>query len=86
MTPKEKAIELVTYFMNIKPVKLSDYSRIYQPTSKILALKVVSEIIESRKSDKNFDDTKLDMVTHYIEPHQMYLRYWLKVIEEIENL
>lgn len=43
-TPKEKAEELVEMFMNIKQLKLSDYSIIYHPTAKQCALLTVDEI------------------------------------------
>lgn len=46
MTPKEKAEELVEAFMSTKQTKLSDYSRIYQPTAKQCALIAVDEIIK----------------------------------------
>lgn len=84
--PKEKATELVSMFMEFKTVKLSDYSRIYSPTAKQFSLMVVDQIIKSRQDDQSFDDTKLDTVTHYIRPHPMFLRYWLKVKEYINEL
>ena len=86
MTPKEKAENLVEMFMNIESNKLSDYSRIYYPTAKICAILLVNEIIESRKADPDFDDTKLGIVTHYIAPHPLRLSYWTKVKEELEKL
>jgi hypothetical protein len=46
MTPHEKAVELVDYFMNFNPVKLSDYSKIYLPTAKKFALKVCDEVLD----------------------------------------
>ena len=50
------------------------------------AIQVVNEIIKSRASDSEFDDTKLGIVTHHITPHPMYLSYWLKVKEEINKI
>ena len=46
LLPKEKAIELVEMFMNIKQQKLSDYSIIYHPTAKQCALIAVNEILK----------------------------------------
>lgn len=46
MTPKEKAIELVEKFENLKSNKMHDYSRIEYPTAKLCALIVVDEIIK----------------------------------------
>ena len=46
-TPKEKAEELVDVFMNIKQLKLSDYSVIYYPTAKQCALIAVNEILDA---------------------------------------
>jgi hypothetical protein len=86
LNPKEKALELVENFRNVKHTKLSDYSIIYNPTAKVLALLCVDEIIKSRKEDKNFDDTLLSKGSNYYSPHPMYLTYWLQVKEEIENL
>jgi hypothetical protein len=42
MAPKEKAVELVEMFMNIKKQKLADYSIIYHPTAKQCALIAVN--------------------------------------------
>jgi hypothetical protein len=47
MAPKDKALELVKFFMDLNSVKLSDYSRIEWPTAKQCALKVVDEIIKN---------------------------------------
>ena len=46
MTPKEKAEELVSSFMNIKNIKLSDYSVIYLPAAKQCALISIELAIE----------------------------------------
>jgi hypothetical protein len=85
MIPKEKAIDLVENFRNVKHIKLSDYSVIYNPTAKQLAILCVKEIIESRKEDSSFDDT-LKHKNDYSTLHPMYLTYWIQVINEIENL
>jgi hypothetical protein len=85
LSPKEKALELVEIFRNVKHTKLSDYSIIYNPTAKVLALLCVDEIINSRKEDKEFDDT-LFVTNQYCTPHPKYLTYWLQVKKEIENL
>lgn len=79
MTPKEKAIELVESFMNIKQQKLADYSIIYHPTAKQCALIAVNEIIQSGPSypyDIQFDSM----------PHFRSLKYWNEVKQEIEKL
>jgi hypothetical protein len=47
LSPKEKAVELVEMFMNIKQQKLSDYSIIYHPTAKQCALIAVNEILDA---------------------------------------
>jgi hypothetical protein len=69
-TPKEKAEELVDVFMNIKQLKLSDYSVIYYPTAKQCALIAVNEIINS---------TSWQYITNGLD-------YWNEVKHEIENL
>lgn len=46
MTPQEKAQELVSSFMSIRNIKLSDYSVIYLPAAKQCALIAVDEILE----------------------------------------
>jgi hypothetical protein len=51
-TPKEKAEELVEMFMNIKQLKLSDYSIIYYPTAKQCALIAVAEIMKVEQAVK----------------------------------
>ena len=45
-TPQEKSQELVDSFMNIKNIKLSDYSVIYLPTAKQCALIAVDEMVK----------------------------------------
>ncbi len=85
ITPKEKAIELVDKFENYSFMDID--ARISSFTSaKQCALIAVNEIIESRKADPDFDDTKLGIVTHYIAPHPLRLSYWTKVKEELEKL
>ena len=84
MTPKEKAKEL--YHKYADEFNFDDTYRGYREQSKQCALITVNEIIESRKADPDFDDTKLGIVTHYIAPHPLRLSYWTKVKEEIEKL
>ena len=55
ITPKEKAVELVEYFTNTRPPKLSDYSRIYLPTAKLFALKVCDEILSDMGADRGYE-------------------------------
>lgn len=50
MTPKDKAESLVNGIMSsTKNAKLSDYSQIYSPTAKKIALLMVNEMINSIK-------------------------------------
>lgn len=76
MTPKEKAEELVTIFFQYLPVE----------TAKKCAVKVVLEIIKSRKDDGSFDDSLSSTSSEYYTPHPMYLTYWLQVRQEIQKL
>ena len=84
MTPQEKASEL--YHKYADEFNFDDTYRGYREQSKQCALITVNEIIESRKADPDFDDTKLGIVTHYIAPHPLRLSYWTKVKEELEKL
>ena len=88
MKPKEKAKELVDKFKpNAYIGACEDNDELMELYhSKQCALITVNEIIESRKADPDFDDTKLGIVTHYIAPHPLRLSYWVKVKEEIEKL
>jgi hypothetical protein len=54
ITPKQKAKELVEYFLNHEPIKLSDYSRIYLPTAKQYAKKVCSEVLGDMGADRGY--------------------------------
>ena len=50
MTPQEKAESLIDKIMSsTENAKLSDYSRIYSPTAKKIALLTVNEMINSIK-------------------------------------
>jgi hypothetical protein len=50
MTPQEKAESLIDKIMSsTEHAKLSDYSRIYSPTAKKIALLTVNEMINSIK-------------------------------------
>ena len=84
MIPKEKAKELFDKYAD--EFNFDDTYRGYREQSKQCALITVNEIIESRKADPDFDDTKLGIVTHYIAPHPLRLSYWTKVKEELEKL
>jgi hypothetical protein len=74
MTPKEKSIELVNKFEQLKPVKMSDYSRIYFPAAKLCALIAVDEILDAIDWD------------YYEGSQQTEHMYWKKVKQEIELL
>lgn len=93
MTPQEKAEELVNKykpfvycFIGSSMLTNTEDESVIITNSKQCALIAVNEIIESRKADPDFDDTKLGIVTHYIAPHPLRLSYWVKVKEEIEKL
>jgi hypothetical protein len=73
MKPKEKSIELVNKFEQLKPVKMSDYSKIYFPTAKLCAIFLVNEIIDA-----------IDW--HEYDTPNKELNYWLDVRKEIELL
>jgi preprotein translocase subunit SecE len=73
MTAKEKAKELVEFFMHLNSVKLSDYSRIEWPTAKQCALKVVDEVIKQ-------NNVWIRLVNKGTN------NYWQEVKQEIENL
>lgn len=45
MSPKEKARELVDYFLNLKPVKLDEQLVIEYPTALVLAKNVALEVM-----------------------------------------
>ena len=80
MTPQEKAEKLVDKFYPIFTNSVRD------TLAKQCALKVVDEIIESRKDDSRFGDTLLSTSSEYYTPHPMYITYWLQVKKEIEKL
>jgi hypothetical protein len=79
MTPKEKAEALVDAFMNIKSMKLSDYSVIYHPTAKQCARIAVAEILLTLNKDIRDLDVVGNVLLDLIE-------YWQQVEQEIENL
>jgi hypothetical protein len=54
MTAKQKAEELVDWFNEVKPPKLSDYSKIYSPTARLCALKVVDEVLGHMGADRGY--------------------------------
>jgi len=55
ITPKQKANELVEYFLDLTPIKLSDYSHIYTPTAKRFALKVCDEVLGDMGADRGYE-------------------------------
>ena len=77
MTPKVKAAWLVLRYMS----NLNDVEQ-----SKECAIIAVDQIIESRKDDGAFDDTKWGNSSEYYTPHPMYLNYWNLVKIEINKL
>jgi len=78
MTPKEKAEELVNKFIGIKPIKLSDYSKIYHPTAKQCALIAVEEIY--------FGIFHYLKNTDELQNADREFAYWEQVKQEIEQL
>lgn len=54
ITPKEKAEELVEFFMNVEPPKMSDYSRLYRPTAILFAKKVCDEVLGDMGADRGY--------------------------------
>ena len=87
MDPKLKALELVSEYEKItRPLfKLNEYV-IEKEYNKQCALFSVDKIIESRKDDGAFDDTKWGNSSEYYTPHPMYLNYWNLVKIEINKL
>jgi CBS-domain-containing membrane protein len=77
LSPKEKAVELVEMFMNIKKQKLADYSIIYYPTAKQCALIAVNEIIYNNLME-------YPQHSMIYTPHKN--DYWEQVKQEIEQL
>ena len=76
-TPKEKAQELVDKYMNIGQVKMSDYSKIYQPTAKVCAIIAIDEMLNEYKQNSTF--AQLEWVDYRIE-------FLKEVKTEIEKL
>ena len=74
LSPKEKAVELVEMFMNIKKQKLADYSIIYYPTAKQCALIAVNEIMYNNLMEYPQHST-------IYAPHKN--DYWQQVRQEI---
>lgn len=67
ITAKEKAKELVDKFLNLKPTKLSDYSKIYLPTAKQCAKIAVEEIIYALD-----DVNEIDYYVHVLKEIENY--------------
>lgn len=89
MTPKEKANKLVDEFLNMKLIKLSDYSRIYQPTAKQCALIMVDEILKSEPrypSNVDWDDAGATHQYYYEAQREEADAFWKQVKQEIEKL
>ena len=74
-TPQEKAQELVSSFMSIKNIKLSDYSVIYLPAAKQCALIAVNEMLNEYTGQCPKDSWEM-------ERHL----YWREVKQEIAKL
>lgn len=55
MTPKEKALELINWFNNYRPIKMSDYSQVYYSTAKEFALKVCNEVLGYMGADRGYE-------------------------------
>jgi hypothetical protein len=85
MTPQEKVEQLYNKFLSALPHPETTNAAVYS-IAKQCALIAVNEIIESRKDDVAFNDTMWENASEYYKPHPMYLNYWLKVKQEIENI
>jgi hypothetical protein len=87
MTPKEKAFQLINRYLDINEEQEYNTPRYLTKEEAVEgALITVDEIIESRKDDGAFDDTKLGNSSEYYTPHPMYLSYWNLVKTEINKL
>ena len=74
MKPKDKSEELLNKIIaSTENAKLSDYSQIYSPTAKKIALLMVDEIINSV------------VITDLIIAENQF-KYWEKVKQEINKL
>jgi len=67
MTPKEVAIEIISKFENLKPVKMSDYSKIYSPTAKECAKITVNYIISANPHSNPFNTDVYSTMKHWEE-------------------
>jgi hypothetical protein len=74
---KQKAQELVDKYMNIGLVKMSDYSKIYQPTAKVCAIIAIDDMLNEYKQNSTF--AQLEWVDYRIA-------FLEEVKKEIENL
>ena len=78
MTPKEKAIELITKFQH--PMSdMSDTDCLHIEVAKEFSLIAVDEIIEFMEAD-DFDSDTCYWANH------SNMQYWTEVKQEIENL
>ena len=85
MSPKEKAFQLINRYLDINEEQEYNTPRYLTKEEAVEgALIAVDEIIDSRKDDGAFDDTKLG--SEYYTPHPMYLSYWNLVKKEINKL
>ena len=84
MTPKEKAEELISDFTRMYSNILQ--KEIYTYWAKQSSIRVVDEIIKSRRDDDIFDDYMSVGGSDYYTPHPMYLTHWKQVKEEINKL
>lgn len=55
ITPEEKAEQLVQFFMNVEPPKMSDYSRLYRSTAILFAKKVCDEVLGDMGADRGYE-------------------------------
>ena len=78
MTPKEKARELVDYFLNLKPVKLDEQLVIEHPTALRCAKKLANDAYKqaSRNSFGEREDVR-ELVS---------LSFWFDVIDELDKM
>jgi len=74
MNPRDEAIELIKWFVEYEPTKMSDYSWVEWPTAKAFANRLVEERINLILLTKDKDFIMQNL------PHQQQIK------EELENL
>lgn len=82
LTPKEEAKEIVDFFMNFEPVKLSDYSKVYLPTAKYFARMVANRSLRHAVNHgfiaqiAHFEEVLTEIDNLYSDEQQNQLPLW----------